>query len=96
MAEAYAYASGAGPRPYELELLYSLDRYGGAQNVLGRVLGAGEMRRMNTADSIVRWHSEKFGGDNWTKWAQDNPAQNDALGTAARLADEMGLLKDTQ
>ena len=44
-ARAYAYAEGDGPLTRELELLGLIDRFG-AMAIMGRTLGAGEVRRL--------------------------------------------------
>lgn len=92
MAAAYAYADG-GHSSYEIELLGYLDRYGGAQNVLGRPLGLGELRRMTTADNILRWYRERSAAGNVAEWTASNVDKADVLNTAHRLAVEQKLIE---
>lgn len=84
MAAAYEYADG-GQQPYELKLLSYLDRFGGALNVLGRPLGAGEMRRMCVAENIYKWRVEREKSESWAAWETDNPDKAEALHEAYKL-----------
>ena len=78
--------------PDELELLSLLDRYGGAQNVLGRPLGYGEIRRMNYCQNVIAWYRERAassddeGRADWARWAGEYPDRAAVLNEAARLA----------
>lgn len=54
-------------------MLRLIDRFG-VRAVLGRdTLGAGEMRRMLTAERVVRAYRDRAGAANWAEWAKDNP-----------------------
>lgn len=65
----------------------------GVHGVMGRpYLGAGEMRRMNTAVNIVKYHAERKGSKTWTTWAGDNPDKSTILITANRAAQAAGYL----
>jgi hypothetical protein len=87
---AYLYAEDPTqyPKPRELTLLESIQAYG-AVNVLGRPLGAGEIRRMNLANSIVTAYRSWSQSDNWAKWREDNPAAGDLLDQARQIAEGM-------
>ena len=87
-AAAYAYADG-GPIPRELILLHNIEKYG-AQAVLGRTLGAGEIRRMNVAENIVRAYQSRKQSDNWATWAEVNPELNRILEDAMLAEREDG------
>jgi hypothetical protein len=91
MASAYAYADGGLPSK-EMQLLGYLDRYGGAINVLGRPLGAGEMRRMTIAENICKWYRERENGENIVEWTNSNPQKADTLHAAYEMAKEMRLI----
>ena len=92
MAAAYAYADGGRPS-YEIELLGYLDRYGGALNVLGRPLGLGELRRITTADNIIRWYQERNATTNIVEWTNSNAMKADGLNTAHKYAVEYKLIE---
>ena len=99
MAAAYAFADGGPtpeepvPAPEELVLLGYLDRFG-VQAVMGRALGAGEIRRMTVAENIVKWYRERQASSNWASWATDNPDSSQVLLEAQKLAIEFGLIED--
>jgi len=93
MASAYAYADGGLPSK-EMQLLGYLDRYGGATNVLGRPLGAGEMRRMTIAENVCKWYQERESAGNVAEWTGSNPQKADTLHEARRLAVEMKLIEE--
>lgn len=78
MARAYAYAAGDGPFIRELELLWLIDRFG-AQSVMGRMLGVGEMRRMIAVEGIVKSFRDRQESAEWAKWASENEALNALL-----------------
>jgi len=86
-------AAYAGGQPYELRLLSYLDRFGGAQNVLGRALGAGEMRRMIVAENISKWRAERDKSESWAAWENDNPEKAQALHDARKLAIDEGFVE---
>lgn len=81
---AYRYADGRGPIPAELVALSYIDRFG-AQAVLGRPLGYGEIQRMLTAENIVKWYNERQKSGNFAQWAADNPDKDRALMEAMLL-----------
>ena len=91
MASAYAYADGGLPSK-EMQLLDYLDRYGGATNVLGHPLGAGEMRRMTIAENICKWYQEREDCENVAQWTESNPQKADSLHAAYEMAKEMRLI----
>lgn len=64
----------------------------GAQAIFGRAVGAGEIKRMNTAVNIVAYYKQKHATDNQAKWALDNPMQDSALNRAFIAAKDAGLL----
>lgn len=68
--------------PPDLELLYSVDRFGG-WSIFGRAIGAAEMKRMILSENIVKWYRERAQG-NWAEWAQANPGKAAALNQAAK------------
>lgn len=68
-------------------MLAAVDRFG-AQAVFGRVIGAGEIRRMNTAEAIVRAYRDRERAENWAEWARDNREQAALLARAAKAADD--------
>jgi hypothetical protein len=76
---AYAYAHAGGPPPEELILDDYLTRFGGALNVLGRPLGAGEIFRMSTVKNIINWYKEREASPNWAAWEKMNPEKSKYL-----------------
>lgn len=86
MAAAYDYAERGGQRPAELQMLAYLDRFGGAVNVLGRPLGAGEMRKMAMAENVVMAYQARSKSKNWAVWAQKNKAEAKLLEAALMAA----------
>ena len=86
-AAAYAYADG-GPISREVLLLAYIDRFG-VDAVMGRQLGAGEMRRMTVAENIVKAYRSRAKADNWAEWANLYPDLNRIL-EDAMLAVEDG------
>ena len=87
MAAAYAYADNSGPIPQELRLLNAIDRFG-ASEVLGRPLGAGEIRRMRLAENVVAAYRSRQNSTNWATWAKENPDMNHLLITAMELLND--------
>jgi len=89
-AAAYVVADGGqiSTSP-ELELLSNIRVYG-AEAVVGRPLGAGEIRRMNVAKNIVNAYNDKINADNQAQWAKDNKNKDAILMEALKLAMEMG------
>jgi len=75
-------------------LLGRLDRFGGAMNVLGRVLGAGEMRRMTVAENICKWYQAREQAENVVSWSESNLEIAERLNEAHRLAVELKLIEE--
>ena len=93
MAVVYAYADGGHPAPPELRLLREIDRFG-AQAVFGRPLGAGEMRRMMIAETIVHAYRARAAAENWAAWETANPELAALLNAALKAAIDEGLLDE--
>jgi hypothetical protein len=91
MARAYAYAEGDGPEPRELAQLKAINRFG-AEAVMGRPLGVGEIRRMTTAEAIVGGYQQRARAESWASWASAHPESSALLILAMRAAgiDESG------
>lgn len=70
-------------------MLNYIDRFG-AQAVLGRPLGAGEIRRMIAADNVIRAYKSRQNSDNWATWAIKNPMYAQTIAEAIKLAGEDG------
>ena len=87
MASAYRYADDGGRVPSEIEILSAVDRFGAA-SVFGRPIGAGEIRRMNVSESIIRAYRERERAENWAEWARDNRTMAALLAQAAKAADD--------
>ena len=83
IANAYRYAEGVGVSR-EIELGLTVSRFG-AQSVFGRVIGAGEIRRIAMAERIVRAYREREQAENWAKWVENNPHDAELLSIAAEL-----------
>lgn len=64
-------------------MLRYIDRFG--LGVLGRQAGAGELRRMSTAERVVMAYQARARSENWAKWAEDNPESARLLNIGARL-----------
>ena len=77
----------------ELRLLNFIDRFG-VEGVLGRTLGASEIRRMASAESIATWYEEQYKAQNIVEWQQSNPEKAEALHEAYKLAVEMKLIEE--
>jgi len=73
--------------PRELELYHLVQSYG-AQAIYGRTMGAGEVRRMNTAANIVAYYRQRAASSDWGKWATDNPDEAAALNRAMMAGGE--------
>lgn len=92
MAATWNYCEGGSRKPNELTLLDFIGRYG-VQAVVGRTLGAGELRKMTIAENIrMAYQSranyrDKDGAENWTEWARLYPDASALLNEAAKLAD---------
>ena len=88
MAAAFSYADGSGHLPPEIEILSAIDRFG-ASSVTGRpYLGAGEIRRMNASESIIRAYRERAQSDNWAEWAASHPQAANLLARATKAAND--------
>ena len=87
MAAAYRYAEGDGPKPQELIQASYIDRFG-VQAVMGRQLGAGEMRRMIMAENIVNAYHNRQRAADWVKWAEDYPDEAVLLNYAMKAAQD--------
>ena len=77
-AAAYAHAQHDDPLPFDLVMLSYIDRFG-AQSVLGRPLGFGEIQRMLHAENIIKWTIQRNKAENWATWANQNPDKNATL-----------------
>jgi len=55
-------------------------------------LGAGEILRMQAAETIVKLYAEMKQYDDWTRFKQNNPDGGRYLFSAMRLANDMGLV----
>jgi len=73
--------------PPELRLLSAIDRFG-ALAVLGRSLGAGEIKRMRLAENVVAAYQSRANSTNWAVWAKENPEMNHLLLTAMELLND--------
>ena len=87
MAAAWRYAEDGEPMPADLVNLSYIDRFG-AQAVLGRCLGYGEMRRMIAAENVVKAHGEMKRAGDWTAWAERNPEKWRLLTAAMKAAND--------
>jgi hypothetical protein len=85
MSAVYAYARDGGPKPKELEWMQLIDRFG-AQAVLGRALGAGEMRRGMLAEAVYRAYRGYTAAADRAKWESENPEAYKLYLTAMKLA----------
>ena len=84
MGRAYVYAAG-GPQILETELLHYIDRFG-AQNVYGRPLSIGELRRLNLYERVVNaYRARAKHPDGWAAWAGTHRSDAELL--------EMALLE---
>ena len=73
--------------PPELRLLSAIDRFG-ASAVLGRSLGAGEIKRMRLAENVVAAYQSRAQSANWATWASENKEMNHLLITAMELLND--------
>jgi hypothetical protein len=69
-----------------MELLRYIDRFG--LGVLGRQAGAGELRRMATAERVVNAYQARARAGDWVKWSKDYPESARLLSIGARLNNE--------
>jgi hypothetical protein len=72
--------------PRELELMNYVTRFG-AQAVVGRTLGAGELRRMVATENVVNAYKARKASSNWAEWAAANPGASRLLNAAMREAE---------
>lgn len=80
----YAETGQDAPREYDMAQLV---RAYGAAAVVGRVMSAGELRRMRAAENIITAHRSRTSSDNWAKWASQNPEQSRVLIAAEKMRD---------
>jgi hypothetical protein len=71
-----------------------LTRFGGALNVLGRPLGAGEIFRISTVKNIVNWYRERENSPNWAAWEKVNKERAEYLASIHKMAVDMGYIKN--
>ena len=94
MAAAYLYAEGDGPCPREIEVGMHIETFG-AVAVMGRVMGAGEIRRIAAARNVVRayqsrkYHRDAGGNENWAQWTHEHPDLARILNAAERAVEEL-------
>ena len=55
-----------------------VDRFG-AMAVFGRTPGAGELRAMAMAETVVNAYHDRAKTENWAAWADENPYENALL-----------------
>ena len=55
-------------------------------------LGAGEILRIQAAETVVRLYGEMKRHENWTHFKRDNPDGGRFLFSAMKLAHDMGLI----
>lgn len=87
MAKAYAFAEAPEDHnpPPEYILLQQVDRFG-AQAIYGRALGYGELRRMTTAETIIKSYNERKAASSWAEWAEANKGRAELLQIAMLAA----------
>ena len=78
---------GEGEIPKEIKLARMIDRFG-AQAVLGRLMGAGEINRILMAERVVRVYKSMKAASNATEWAVSNPNESQLMDYAMRLTNE--------
>ena len=94
MAAAYLYAEGSGPCPREIEVGMHVETFGAAA-VLGRVMGAGELRRIAAARNVVRAYQSRMhyrdqdGNENWVEWTNAHPELARILNAAEQAVEEL-------
>ncbi len=71
--------------PPEIITLGYIDRFG-AEAVMGRALGYGEIRRMILAENIVRVVRDQAHAENAADWANEHPSDAALLAECIRLA----------
>ena len=94
MGRAYAYAEGDAPMPGEIELGQAVNRYGGMA-VYGRTIGAGEMKAIELAESVVNAYKireSEIPDGNLAEWSAENKGLADLLGFALRETIDLGLI----
>ena len=64
-----------------------IDRFG-AQAVLGRVMGAGEINRIFMAERVIRAYKSMKSASNAVEWATSNPEDSKLMDYAMRLTNE--------
>jgi len=71
----------------ELRLINAIDRFG-VLAILGRQLGAGEIKRMRVAENIVAAYRSRAQSKNWATWASENKDMSHLLLTAMELLND--------
>jgi hypothetical protein len=72
-----------------LILLHNINTFG-AQAILGRALGVGEIRRIAAVKNIINAYHARNKSDDQEQWALDNPETNHLLNEAMLLASKDG------
>lgn len=78
---------GKGEYPRELRLNDAIRAYG-AEAIMGRPLGYGEIQRMNIALQVVRYYQERAASGDWVKWSTDNPDAAALINQAAMAVND--------
>lgn len=84
IAAAYKFAVGDGDMPQEIEMGRLIDRFG-AQAVLGRPMGAKEIRRIMAAEYVLNAYRSMTSSENYAAWVNDHPQEAELLSQAAKL-----------
>ena len=61
-------------------------------NVLGRLLGAGEIFRITAVKNIVNMYKDREASPNWAAWEKQFPERKAYLDEAYRIAKDMGYI----
>lgn len=72
--------------PLEIELGKLIDRFG-TQSILGRSIGAKEVRRIMTAEYVVNSYISMTKSNNYAAWVNDHPQEAEMLSHAAGLVE---------
>ena len=67
-----------------MRLARYIDRFG-AQAVLGRVMGAGEIRRIEMAERVIQIYQSRKQAENWKEWVHSHPKEAELLAYAEGL-----------
>lgn len=84
IASAYEYVTDTGGMPHEIELARYVDRFG-VEAVFGRVMGAGEIRRIMTAEAVIGAYKSRQKSENWAGWVVEHPGEAELLAHAEEL-----------